>query len=183
MVHSASGMALLAAFIEHVAPYIHDNDNAGKHRRFTFKGRKRGNRTENTGLKTDFRFFALDITKAVNQIQNISDKSSSKQELTEQIASACTWLMNTARLNEQERLEQLSDLRSLMTSHHASNRMKCLFDAKPAAQPDELTRILLEERDLIFNQSDDITDARIQALAASLSAKCAAVFGNTENAG
>lgn len=176
--HNATGLAILGVLVEQMRGRMEDELREGgrSRRRSNFRSRRRG-RSENSGVQSDFRLFVMDILKSVCLVGCGCNTDITRQEMISRMHEVSDWLLETSIMSSEDRNRRVIAFRNQVASRHATARLNCLFDGVSSSRPDELTRILIDERDAVFGQSEAVNDALIKQLSTHFESRCSQIFG------
>ena len=180
---AASTMALLGILLEQMRHRMEDDQprQERSRRHFSFKARSRKGETKSkkdSGIQTDLRMFSLDILKAVCVIACHSESSISRREMMSLVPAASDWLVESIQVPKDELLKRVAQLRTQITSRHATARLTCLFDENHGMTPDELGRALIADRDTAVGRRNVQEEGVLEELESCIASRCAKVFGD-----
>ena len=174
-----TGLIVLSGFIAEMQSFMHEdapNSNARPHRRFNIRSRHKSPKVEVKPIQTDYRFFALDIARAVCVQWLGLTQDAPKKDVLAQFEEVSQWLLQSTKQPKDEIDERVEMLRSKMVSRHATARLDCLFDDESDTQPDELAQSLLETRDAVLGNCKKLDEAIIRTLNGKIHELCSRVF-------
>ncbi len=174
-----TGLIVLSGFIAQMQDFMLEdapNGNARSHRRFNIRSRHKSPKVEVKSIQTDYRFFALDIARAVCVQWLGLPQDAPKKDVHARFEDVSQWLLQSTKHPKDEIEERVGILRSKMVSRHAAARLDCLFDDDGEAQPDELAQSLLDTRDDVLGNCKKLDEAIIRTLNGKLRELCIRVF-------
>ena len=179
--HNASALAVLAILIDQMRGRMAEKKARHEeciHHHLSFRGRRRHTPKETPGIQSDLRLFVLDVLKAVCLVGCGCSTDVSRKEMLDRMLEASDWLMATAQLPQQELNKWAIALRNQVTSKHATARLNCLFDESSNPRPDEIAKILIDERNAALGNAKKLNEKSIQTLQNRIAARCASIFGD-----